>query len=89
MHRIFRDRMLSKLKKKDDNLNEYEFSIEQKLKKLKTIIKCVEPKCYRDLPGHPFLPLGFFGQLPRSELGVDCDEVYPSVFVGDRWVYFK
>lgn len=85
MHRIFRDRMLSKLKKKEDSLNEYEYSIEKKLNKLKTIIECVEPKFNRDLPGHQLLPLGFFGRkLDREQLGVDCDEVFPNIFVGDR-----
>ena len=52
-------------------------------------MECVQPKerFNRDLPGHQLLPLGFFGRkLDRGELGVDCDEVYKNIFVGDRWV---
>ena len=87
MHRIFRDRMLSKLRKKEEHVNEYEYSIEKKLNKLKSIIECVEPKFNRDLPGHHLLPLGFLGRkLDRDELGVDCDEVFENIYVGDRLV---
>lgn len=85
MHRIFRDRMLSKLKKKEEHENEYELTIEKKLNKLKSIIECVEPKFNRNLPGHQWLPLGFLGRkLDGEELRVDCDEVYKNIFVGDR-----
>ncbi|KAK4336905.1 hypothetical protein RND71_043470 [Anisodus tanguticus] len=61
-----------------DNL--YEYNIERKLNKLKTLINCVEPVYGRDLPKHQFLPSGFLGRkLDREELGVDCDEIHTAV----------
>lgn len=59
--------------------------VEARLAKLKRVITSTHSRVHRDLPGHSHFHRIFHGtRLDRRDLGIDCDEVYPNLFIGDE-----
>ncbi|RWS28470.1 dual specificity protein phosphatase 3-like isoform X1 [Leptotrombidium deliense] len=60
-------------------------NIESKLVHLQRIIGSTHPGYNRQLPGQSLLPQIFFGRrLDRMSVRINCDEVYPNIFIGDE-----
>lgn len=62
-------------------------NIEVKLQQLKRIIGSTHPGHCRLLPAHQHL-YQIFGnrRIDRLSSKIDCDEVYPNIFIGNEWV---
>lgn len=63
-------------------------SIDAKIVQLQRVITTTHANHNRQLPGFSFLPK-IFGRpispaTDRIQVGIDCDEVHPNVFVGDE-----
>ena len=95
MHRIFRDHFSRKLRSTPDHSNNavdtgfngvsVNAVVEKEMAAIRTIIHNTQPRFHRDLPGHQHLLHRTFGKrLDRVALGIDCDEVYPALFIGDK-----
>lgn len=59
---------------------------DMRLMQLHRVIASTHPGHMRQLPGHSHLHL-IFGQnrrLDRLSCGIDCDEVWPNIIIGDE-----
>lgn len=96
MHRIFREHFSRKPRSsgsRNDSSQSNCFTssnqtVERELEALRAILHSTQPRLHRDLPGHQHLQSshGFhFGKrFNRNASGIDCDEVYPGLFIGNK-----
>lgn len=95
MHRIFREHFSRKPRssgsRSESSLSSCFVStnqtVDRELEALHAIMHNTQPRFHRDLPGHQHLHFSgsnFGKRFDRYALGIDCDEVYPGLFIGDK-----